>query len=811
MTNQQILEGDILIRGNLTIEGALDSNEPQTDGTRALAEVVQLKEAMGVSLPDGTAPVTGPALEAGTTYGRIVVLRWIPPAYTGPAFLEYEYQISRDAVAWYAVGTSAWNGDQDATTQAGQTTQAVIPGLPLDGTVAAPQETVYKFRVRGFLGDQRTPWSNIANATVGPYGPGDIVAGAIERAKLEAGFLDEHDAAATTLFPNGIELPSVVDILTPREAIDSGMIEYLADLIATTEEGLHSTMVQTSGNATKISSIEQTIDEINLTVSELYGGTVDITLWTQTKNKIDMVALTGQYDDLGTTLDTWMKANIDVIATKVALVVEDKSGGGYQVASTIITADQIASVVASAITGDPTVHASISTIVQESDAIQLTVQALRDETIERLDESHIESQAGILITKNLIELSVQRIDGDLAQRSTITQTADAINAAVSTAITNQGIYYDAQLAIRDTAISARVRAERWTGSAYEEVPGGAFLQLSLTLPAILTVDRYNAIRAKIAEPAAIDYAYSLTTGEIVGQRYNTTTHVLENVTENRYHIQSDVETAAYPPNPAITKAEALRNNLKTAGLLSSQIAMEAEEILLKGTIRAEHMELESASVGIFNAAIAHILDGTIDKLTSDHIDVNTITAKSVEIINGNFEIIQNDAGIFVWKGSSLVFHVNPNGSVSMGSGKLAWNHAASKLELQGSIDISGITAGDAKVLVIGSVVELSASYLQVYHFTILATGSVRVTAEFYRDPRSRTLGNYQMDVVCKKNGAQQGSAQTTTLPSWDVNVAAGDIITLEAKTSGADSYAIQNGAIGVGSPVNLVMATGGPH
>jgi hypothetical protein len=89
---------------------------------------------------------------------------------------------------------------------------------------------------------------------------------------------------------------------------------------------------------------------------------------------------------------------------------------------------------------------------------------------------------------------------------------------------------------------------------------------------------------------------------------------------------------------------------RTKGLLSSQFLIDAEEIMLKGTIRGEHLEMDSVSTSVFEAIQGRILDLSAKKLKVDT-DIES---------EEDFEVqIDENVGILVKKSGEVIFSINP--------------------------------------------------------------------------------------------------------------------------------------------------------
>lgn len=265
------------------------------------------------------------------------------------------------------------------------------------------------------------------------------------------------------------------------------------------------------------------------------------------------------------------------------------------------------------------------------------IEQVKDLISLRVDEALSESTAGIVIAGNRIELAVaeQRSSSEslLAQLSI---EADRISSEVLRAIEGEATLAS-QIVQQASQISARVRA-----SQYNSVDGTwsdvqAIMALTVTLPSVISLERYDAIRALLDASCRplFDTAYE---------------QFLAPWSENGGQTwESDVR---YQISPAATAEDlaALRVAMAAAGVLSSQFLVDADEVFMPGTIRGRHLEMESVSTELFTA-----LQARIQELSAKRLKVDTNPA-----IGTDYEVyVDEDNGILVRKNGVVIFSVNP--------------------------------------------------------------------------------------------------------------------------------------------------------
>ena len=387
---------------------------------------------------------------------------------------------------------------------------------------------------------------------------GDIIDGALNRSKLESGLLDEISKTGSTLFPNGFDRESKIDLIEPRTILSSEMIEHLFDLVSESEAqllfsgreiSLVSSKVET--DRTRIASLEMNLDSITQTVAELIplgnGQIANLSQIQQTAEAISLLVTTGQYNAENGLIDSYSLAQAKLAKDRFELFVQGQ-GSDWDNAEWIVKHDEIVSAVQGVIETDQGVSATITQMIQNSEGISMSIRDLRAETIERLDSALAESQAGLILTSSKIEAGVQ--DLERKTQSLLTLQAEQISAIVQDIEKNTA----AALSLKTDQIAALVKSGE----------SEAYLSLSVTLPAVVN-DTTRGKMIKAVSKDAFDAVYTLTSTGF-------------------WYIRNDAPTA---------DVKALKTALRTAGLLGSQIALDADEILMGGKVKAKHLDIES--------------------------------------------------------------------------------------------------------------------------------------------------------------------------------------------------------------------------
>lgn len=279
------------------------------------------------------------------------------------------------------------------------------------------------------------------------------------------------------------------------------------------------------------------------------------------------------------------------------------------------------------------IQASENGIIQNGSLIE----QLKDLIAFRVDEALSESTAGIVIAGNRIDLAVaeQRSSAEslLAQLSI---EADRISSEVLRATEGESSL-SSQIVQQAGQIAARVRASQFNPEDGTWSDVQAIMALMVTLPSAISLERHDAIRSLLtaADRPVFDAVYEqylAPWSEDGGQTW-----------------ESDVR---YRISPAATSEDlaALRVAMAQAGALSSQFLVDADEVLVPGTIRGRHLEMESVSTEVFTA-----IQARIQELSAKRLRVDTNPA-----INTDFEVyIDEDNGILCKIDRETIFCIDP--------------------------------------------------------------------------------------------------------------------------------------------------------
>lgn len=692
---------------------------PAPPGTATIADITDLQTQLGIAAGDTPAPPAPPVL-SGSAYGRALVLEWTRPA-SSDIRLAYDMQISRDAAAWYGLGTvDGWHGSLDDISDVGTVASRVFPSLALAEESGEPVATSYSFRVRARSGSSPSAWSNVIALTIGPWSAGDIAEGAIERAKLEAGFLTEAEMAIDAVYPDGIDQPTqfatlddtiqgvregdLVDGAIARAKLESSLLEeyestisevwptgvgqpslpaitrleafdlssildiinqetvsrddayIIADqkimLIAEDTAGavsrvstllvtvgeIEASVAEYEGDRTRIGEIEVKADSVTATVADYDGEKAKIA-----QLQIDLDAITtivGELPALGEvgniSIITQSATKIDQVISEFGSVVDGTfvplgaysdvvqmvdrfevflQGTGDDAAqatwivrpediSSFMIADDVDAVVDAALDPRLADYVTLSAFEETAAGFNLTVGSYKSEAdrasirdredfLAWLDEAELVRGSQFVMTDTMIGLAVadysqknvaamaaivveaDRITNEVSRASAaegtlstqIIQTAEAINLAVwgqDTTPDTPGDSLSAQIAIAADQIEASV-----SGGGAE-----AYLSLSITLPtmikaalrAVMVAASSEAVVAAVYEPAGTDTA----------------------------------GLAMYGIKAAAPKAQvkALKTALRASGILGSEIALDADEILMGGLVKAKHIDVDNMDFAV---------------------------------------------------------------------------------------------------------------------------------------------------------------------------------------------------------------------
>lgn len=386
---------------------------------------------------------------------------------------------------------------------------------------------------------------------------GDLIDGAVDRAKLDTSLQDELNAVQSEIFPNGMQNESKIDLIEPRTALNGDMIDEIMSLINDSEEQLIFTGREISlvtskvdEDRTRIASLRLDIDSITQIVSELVplqdGQIANLSKIEQTSEAIELLVTTGKYLSESGIVDAYNTAQLSLLKDRFEVFVSG-SGSDYDAATWIMTHDEIVSTVQDVIETDESVNATIAQMIQNSDSISLLVKESRELAIEDLDNAMADLQAGIVVTAREVQLGVQDLDAKV--QSLLTVQSDRITALTQDFETAES----AIVQLRSNQIDAQVAG------------GGALAQMSLSVTLPVTIDAVvrNAMQAAAGKDT-VDAVYVLTG--------NGFWRIL--------------------PSATVPAQKTLITALREADLLGSQIRLTADEILLDGSVLARHIDVD---------------------------------------------------------------------------------------------------------------------------------------------------------------------------------------------------------------------------
>jgi len=425
---------------------------------------------------------------------------------------------------------------------------------------------------------------------------GDLIDGAIDRAKLESGLMDEFGQMQTELFPAGIGQQSTIELITPRVGIAEDVIDNLYGLIGEQEELVEVrakeillVASQADADRTRIASVEIGLDSIVQTVAELIplqeGQVLNLTQITQNAQAIELMATEGTYDPGTGAVDTKSLAEAKLVKDRFDVFIGG-TGDDHDAATWVVKQDEIAARVQAVVEDDAGVRTAITEIVQTDESIAMQVSDLRSTTLEDVDAALVEAQAGILVTSQMVAVEAQargalgeelsgkivveadRITSEVSRAtesegtlaSQIVQTAESINLSVFGTEAAPGPLpaVQSQLAITKNSIAAQVEGSGAT----------ALLAMSVTLPSQINEATYQRMINAIVR------------GVPVGSTKVLAVYTLQ--PDGTYAIKSAVLTDDY---------KALKTALRDSGLLGSQITLDADEILLGGQVKAANIDV----------------------------------------------------------------------------------------------------------------------------------------------------------------------------------------------------------------------------
>lgn len=459
---------------------------------------------------------------------------------------------------------------------------------------------------------------------------GDIINGAIMRAALESGIQEELEALSGDLFPDGLGNASRIDMIEPRSALTNDMIETILSLVSESEEqiimrGSEITLVSSKvdEDRTRMASIELKANSIEQIVAELIpmadGQIANLSKIEQTAEALEMLVTTGKYNsDTGET-DTFTLAQTKLLKDRFEVFVSG-DGSDFAAASWVVSQDEIAGVVQGIVENDEGISATIAEMVQANDRINLLVGEVRTDTIERLDDAVMSLQAGIMITSQEVRLGVQNLEAET--QALLSVQSDRINAVVS----DTAKMASAILSMKSEQIEAMVKG------------GGtqAYMSMSVTVPATIDALTRNRMIAAVGVEK-VNAVYELTAGGF-------------------WYVR---------PSASSLAIKALKDSLRTAGLLGSQITLDADEILMGGKVRAANIYTDEITIGTSQVSgLTEIGSGKIktNLINADELVVKKLAIDSNPNTSTDFEVnIDEINGIIIRKNGIVLFSVLPNG------------------------------------------------------------------------------------------------------------------------------------------------------
>lgn len=637
VTSRQDVDGDLYIKGNITVLGSQEIG----DFASLITEIQQSR-------------VTSQRVKAWADALLLSIIRDSLLSITEKADLKRRWQeivIEYPIVRNRATGIGMLETDTkivffDGAYNALDTYLNISPGLLVDMTTASDidaEEFLGKFN--DYIGAREDLLSEalfLEHDAIERVRNGDIVEGAIARAALEAGFLSEYEATVSELFPAGVGSSSAIEIIEPRTAINESTLDYLLSLVGDSEEQLELRALeikliasQADEDRTRISSLEIGLDSITQTVAELVplqeGQLVNLSQITQNAHAIEQLVTEGTYDPGTGSIDSYTLAQTKLLKDRFEVFIGG-GGGDYDLASWIVKQDEISAIVQSVLVEEGTLVAAVTQIIQDDQSIRMQAVDLRSETIEQLDEAFAEAQAGILITSQHIELAVQEqaykneqlsalivveaekitsevqraIGAEEILASQIIQTAESINLAVWGPEGPGGQSLSSQLAMLAGSFAAQVEGG---GSS-------AFLSLSVTIPATIT-PAMRAAMVTASSEAEVAAVYAPTA-------------------QGFYIVRSDAITSSI---------KTLKDKLRIANLLGSQIVLDADEILMGSRIRASHLDIDDVNASGMITVGTDQIDGLLNvhgKIIVDLIDTEDLFATNAvfrgSILSGPLEL-----------------------------------------------------------------------------------------------------------------------------------------------------------------------------
>ena len=366
----------------------------------------------------------------------------------------------------------------------------------------------------------------------------------------------------------------------------------------------------------QLSTITETADQIRLQVSQL-GTVVD-----QSKYDTREAYLAALEN-----IEAQNTAGLIVAANGITLEVSNRENADTVLLSQInIQADKISAAVADYKSADSYLSSQI-----EMQSGRITAEVLRASG----QDSYLLSQINMQSDRITAAVADYK-SADSALSAAILVQANRIATEIIDR-QNSESSINSQIAQVANSVAARIQAKTYNpNTGLYETATEAFMALQVKLPETMSADRRTAIAALLNAQENV----------VFGRLYESYTAPWRQdgtvYSEVRYRIV---------PNPIQADIDSLTQTFKTKGLLSSQFLVDAEEIMLKGTIRGEHLEMDSVSTSVFEA-----IEGRIQELSAKQLKVDTDPASGTD-----FEVyIDENNGILVKKNNVIIFSVNPS-------------------------------------------------------------------------------------------------------------------------------------------------------
>jgi hypothetical protein len=385
--------------------------------------------------------------------------------------------------------------------------------------------------------DKIVDWFEQTEREIAAVRMGDLIDGAITRAKLEAGFLEEHDSLITDIafimpqhqkiiehiYPYGIDKISLPNIqgqtLTRVEALANALDEEILNRdayfiltdnkfqllfkkVADDETLLTSLSVlpgvietitgQITNHGSRIGALEVGYNSIQTTLSELNvgGEIINLSLISQNADRIASIVSNGGYiDDNNIFHPTKAYTEVQQLTDRFQLFIQGSGNDAAAITAWIATKDEISQFITSTELDDELdpIRTDISSFQQTADEITLQVSQFnemldfnnyetREAYLAALEELGAQATAGIIVIQNRIDFFVQeQTDTNTQLYSAISMQADRITAEVARATNAEGILSF------NTSAAIQMQADRITAEVNRASEAEGNLQASIQL------------------------------------------------------------------------------------------------------------------------------------------------------------------------------------------------------------------------------------------------------------------------------------------------------------------------------------------